>query len=267
MKKESGCVCFPSFVLGRTGGGFGVPKGSALGTRPRDTSLGNPNEALRCRRADRCGGAAPAPPPKGLCPLEPRGTADISSGRCLYERRKYLRRGGKERNSGAVRRAEHRESSRCLAADLMFWERKIIKFGESQGLRGMQGGKRLASLRNLPKASLRGWSAIVGQALSLCHPQRLRWFPPPCTEASEMVLPPSPTGEDQRHPSAPGAPRPTLIIATSKIPLHIWCQRHGADGAVLIPLACTQAEASSPEGWGYRGKGTACSRFPSPIAG
>jgi len=51
----------------------------------------------------------------------------------------------------------------------MFWERKIIKFGESQGLRGMQGGKRLASLRNLPKASLRGWSAIVGQALYLCH--------------------------------------------------------------------------------------------------
>ena len=83
-----------------------------------------------------------------------------------------------------------------------------FNFGESQGDWGwgVGKGKRLDTLRNLPKASLRGWSAIVGQALSLCHPQRLRWsfplpqsklrrlrwFPPLCTEASEMVLPPSP---------------------------------------------------------------------------
>jgi len=83
-----------------------------------------------------------------------------------------------------------------------------FNFGESQGDWGwgVGKGKRLDTLRNLPKASLRGWSAIVGQALSLCHPQRLRWsfplpqsklrrlrwFPPPCTEASGMVLSPSP---------------------------------------------------------------------------
>jgi len=49
------------------------------------------------------------------------GTADTSSGGCSHRRRKYLRRRGKEkRNNGAARRAEHREFSRCIAADLMW---------------------------------------------------------------------------------------------------------------------------------------------------
>ena len=188
-----------------------------------------------------------------------------------------MRRGRKGIWSCSAR--QHRESSRCIAAYLMRGTNEVLTWARAKEIGdGVWGrGKELRRLRWFflpPKKDSRG-------RLSL----RVRWdFHQKNREGKPLpyrldvycvrILPQSPTATapSRREPNETsslrsGAPRPTLIIATSKLPLNDWCQLHGADGAVLIPLACTLAEESSPEGWGYRGKGTACSRFPSPIAG
>jgi len=60
-----------------------------------------------------------------------------------------------------------------------------------------------------------------------------------------------------------GAERSFTNPGDWRSPLNDWWQRHGVDEAILMPLAFISVEESSPEGRGYRGKGTARSgSFP-----
>jgi len=63
-------------------------------------------------------------------------TAEVSSGEYSYGRRKFLRRGKREITARPAAPST-RESSRCIAADMMLGEEKY--FGESQGDWGCRG--------------------------------------------------------------------------------------------------------------------------------
>ena len=217
---------------------------------------------LRCRRADKRGGLFekrfPRTPSKNFMVPLTYSRADRCTGgasACAAGKRKSAR----------TSPGKHRESSRCLAADLM-WGKMKSNSSRSQGCWGLgrpararERGRKLRRLRWFLPLSLKRTVRVC-----LCGQSRT---PVPTGMAGHF---PQRRGRSKPFPYRgeptlslrPGAPRPTLIIATGKSPLHNWCQLHGADEAFLMRLASISAEASSREGSFLRGESPS-EGFPS----